>query len=91
LAYTSVTFFRFSEGTVEAIPLVAVAVDEKHHLAALGALFTALGDHLPHSTGRGLKSVRTARSRGFVVTEALRSPISFLFPETNTKYVPQPA
>jgi len=44
-----------SEGAVEAVPLVAVAVDEQHHLPALGALFTALGDHLPLSTGCGLK------------------------------------
>jgi hypothetical protein len=48
-----------SKRTVETVPLVTVAVDEKHHLPTLGALFAAFGDHqLPIVSLPATKSVR---------------------------------
>ena len=41
----NVTGTYANERTVEAVTLVTVAVDEQHHLPALGTLFTALRDH----------------------------------------------
>src|SRR5699024_9544028 len=47
-----------AERTVKTVALVAIPVDEQHHLPALGALFTALRDHLLSSlSARDAKSI----------------------------------